>query len=147
VLLTQRASQLKNHAGPDQFPRWQDRPEECRAERGGLARSPEEIGLEARFVSVCGVSRRSHSVERLPGDTGSRLRAPGLRLALDEQEVSDTFEVPLSYVFEPRTSGRSGATSAARRRDPRVGHSIPGTQHLGSYCGNVAQSVPPVRGG
>jgi 8-oxo-dGTP pyrophosphatase MutT (NUDIX family) len=66
-----------------------------------LREAREEIGLDARFVSVVGY---------LPDHillTGFRVTPVvsfvrlGFELLLDATEVQDTFEVPLSFVFDP----------------------------------------------
>ena len=54
VLLTQRASQLKNHAGQISFPGGRIEPEDAGPREAALREAHEEIGLEGRFVSVVG---------------------------------------------------------------------------------------------
>jgi hypothetical protein len=82
VLLTQRATQLRQHAGQISFP-------------GG------RIGLDAQFVAVVGYLQ-DHVLL-----TGFRVTPVvafvrlGFELLLDATEVQDTFEVPLSFVFDP----------------------------------------------
>ena len=101
VLLTQRASQLKNHAGQISFPGGRIEPEDAGPREAALREAHEEIGLEAQFVSVVGFLA-DHIVL-----TGFRVTPvvgfvrPGFDLLLDRDEVADTFEVPLSHVFEP----------------------------------------------
>jgi 8-oxo-dGTP pyrophosphatase MutT (NUDIX family) len=109
VLLTQRASQLKNHAGQISFPGGRIEPEDTGPREAALREAHEEIGLEAGFVSVVGFLA-DHILL-----TGFRVTPvvgfvrPGFELLLDRGEVADTFEVPLSHVFEP-------ANHLARRR-------------------------------
>lgn len=101
VLLTQRASQLKNHAGQISFPGGRIEPEDAGPSEAALREAHEEIGLEARFVSVVGYLA-DHILL-----TGFRVTPvvgfvrPGFELLLARGEVQDTFEVPLSHVFEP----------------------------------------------
>jgi 8-oxo-dGTP pyrophosphatase MutT (NUDIX family) len=101
VLLTQRASQLKNHAGQISFPGGRIESEDAGPREAALREAHEEIGLEARFVSVVGYLADHILV------TGFRVTPvvgfvrPGFELLLDRGEVDDTFEVPLSHVFEP----------------------------------------------
>jgi len=109
VLLTQRASQLKNHAGQISFPGGRIEPEDAGPREAALREAHEEIGLEPGFVSVVGFLA-DHILL-----TGFRVTPvvgfvrPGFELLLDRGEVEDTFEVPLSHVFEP-------ANHRARRR-------------------------------
>ena len=101
VLLTQRASQLKNHAGQISFPGGRIEPEDEGPSAAALREAHEEIGLEARFVSVVGFLADHILLSGFRVTPVVAFVRPGFELLLDSQEVSDTFEVPLSYVFEP----------------------------------------------
>ncbi len=101
VLLTQRATQLRNHAGQISFPGGRIESADTGPASAALREAREEVGLEARFVSVVGylpdhVLMSGFRVTPVVGFV-----EPGFELALDAQEVQDTFEVPLSFVFEP----------------------------------------------
>ena len=101
VLLTQRASQLKNHAGQISFPGGRIEQQDAGPLEAALREAHEEIGLESQFVSVAGYLA-DHIISsgfRVTPVVG--LVRPGFELLLDAQEVADTFEVPLSFVFEP----------------------------------------------
>lgn len=101
VLLTERATELKNHAGQISFPGGRIEASDVDPVRAALREAHEEIGLDPRFVSVAGYLP-DHLVT-----TGYRVTpvvgfvTPGFELLLDATEVQDTFEVPLEYVFEP----------------------------------------------
>jgi 8-oxo-dGTP pyrophosphatase MutT (NUDIX family) len=101
VLFTQRATGLRNHAGQVSFPGGRIEPQDGSPRAAALREAHEEIGLEERFVSVVGYLP-DHLVV-----TGFRITPvvafvqPGFELALDAQEVHDSFEVPLDYLFDP----------------------------------------------
>jgi 8-oxo-dGTP pyrophosphatase MutT (NUDIX family) len=101
VLLTQRAETLKDHAGQISFPGGRIEPHDAGPREAALREAHEEIGLEERFVSVVGYLP-DHIVM-----TGFRVTpvvafvSPGFELLLDAEEVANTFEVPVGFVFDP----------------------------------------------
>jgi len=101
VLFTQRATQLRNHAGQISFPGGRIEPEDGTPASAALREAREEIGLDERFVSIIGYLP-DHVVI-----TGFRITPvvafvqPGFELLLASDEVEDTFEVPLKYLFDP----------------------------------------------
>jgi 8-oxo-dGTP pyrophosphatase MutT (NUDIX family) len=101
VLLTQRASQLKNHAGQISFPGGRIEPEDNGPRQAALREAAEEIGLAERFVSVVGYLPDHVLVSGFRVTPVVGFVRPGFELLLAAHEVADTFEVPLSHVFEP----------------------------------------------
>jgi 8-oxo-dGTP pyrophosphatase MutT (NUDIX family) len=109
VLLTQRASQLKNHAGQISFPGGRIEPEDAGPGAAALREAHEEIGLETRFVTLVGYLADHILLSGFRVTPVVAFVRPGFELLLDSQEVQDTFEVPLSHVFAP-------ANHSSRRR-------------------------------
>jgi 8-oxo-dGTP pyrophosphatase MutT (NUDIX family) len=114
VLLTERSVELKSHAGQISFPGGRLEGDET-PRVAALREAREEIGLESEFVSVVGylpdhVLFTGFRVTPVVGFVRS-----GFELSLASTEVQSSFEVPLSYVFEPanhRTRLRRLAGSA-----------------------------------
>ena len=101
VLLTQRASTLRDHAGQISFPGGRIEPEDTDAWSAALRETREEIGLEPDQIEFAGYLP-DHLVV-----TGYRVTPVvgfidgGYRLRLDAAEVDEAFEVPLVYLFDP----------------------------------------------
>jgi 8-oxo-dGTP pyrophosphatase MutT (NUDIX family) len=101
MLFTQRATQLRNHAGQISFPGGRIEAGDGGPKAAALREAREEIGLDERFVSVIGYLP-DHLVI-----TGFRVTPvvafvqPGFELLLASEEVADTFEVAVSYLFDP----------------------------------------------
>jgi 8-oxo-dGTP pyrophosphatase MutT (NUDIX family) len=101
VLLTQRASHLKNHPGQISFPGGRIEPHDAGPWEAAVRETWEEIGLAPGYASRVGYLH-DHAV--LTGYLITPVVAivrPGFTLQLDRTEVDDVFEVPLEFVLDP----------------------------------------------
>ncbi|MEQ1949924.1 CoA pyrophosphatase [Mesorhizobium sp. CN2-181] len=106
VLLTKRAETLRNHTGQVAFPGGRIDPEDRSPEHAALREAEEEVGLAASHVEVLG---------RMPdyvSGSGYRIAPvlsvvrPGFGLSINHDEVDAAFEVPLSFLMNPRNHTR-----------------------------------------
>jgi 8-oxo-dGTP pyrophosphatase MutT (NUDIX family) len=101
VLLTQRTSQLADHAGQISFPGGRVEETDADREETALRETEEEIGLARSHITVLG----RLPVYEIP--SGFRVTPvvgwvePPFDLALDAFEVASVFEVPLGHFLDP----------------------------------------------
>jgi 8-oxo-dGTP pyrophosphatase MutT (NUDIX family) len=101
VLLTQRAAHLNDHAGQISFPGGKIDPTDASPLDAALREAEEEVGLDRRFIDPIGyldLYATSFGFRILP--TVARVE-PGFSLRINEAEVDDAFEVPLSFLMNP----------------------------------------------
>jgi len=100
VLLTQRAADLKQHAGQVSFPGGRMEADDADLAHTALRETQEEVGIAAEQVSVLGF------LEPMPTITGFAvtpvigLVAATVQPVPDHKEVEFAFEVPLSFLLQ-----------------------------------------------
>ncbi len=101
VLLTQRASHLKNHPGQISFPGGRMEPGDAGPWEAALRETQEEIGLAPVFASLAGYLHDHVVLTGYLITPAVAFVRPGFDLQLDRTEVDDVFEVPLEFVLDP----------------------------------------------
>lgn len=106
VLLTKRTEKMRSHSGQVAFPGGAIDPTDASPEDAAVRETLEEIGLGAADIEIVG---------RMPDYvTGSGYRIvpvlgivrPDYLLTINEDEVDDAFEVPLSFLMDPANHRR-----------------------------------------
>ena len=117
VLLTKRTAHLKDHAGQVSFPGGRCEPEDGTPIATAIREAQEEVGLEPRQIEVLGT---------LPDyDTGTGFQVvpvvalvhPPLNLKLDDFEVADVFEPPLSFILDRDNHQRHRVEARGKLRE------------------------------
>ncbi|MBK6401942.1 MAG: CoA pyrophosphatase [Rhodocyclaceae bacterium] len=101
VLLTQRTSHLRDHAGQVSFPGGRSEPRDLTPAATALREAEEEVGLDPGQVEVLGTLNRYQTGTGFTITPVVGLVTPPLDLKLDDFEVADVFEPPLSFLLDP----------------------------------------------
>jgi 8-oxo-dGTP pyrophosphatase MutT (NUDIX family) len=116
LILTRRTEKLRHHSGQIAFPGGSIDPDDASAEDAALRETEEEIGLDRGFIDILG---------RLPdyvSGSGFRIAPvlgvvrPGFLLTVNEDEVDDVFEVPLSFLMDPANHAHKSRVWQGRER-------------------------------
>lgn len=116
VILTKRTEKLRSHSGQVAFPGGRLDPTDPTPEFAALRETEEEIGLSPDFIEVVG---------RMPdyvSGSGFRIAPvlsvvkPGFMLTINEDEVDDAFEVPLSFLMNPANHNRESRVWQQKER-------------------------------
>ncbi|TCI00539.1 CoA pyrophosphatase [Roseococcus sp. SYP-B2431] len=116
VLLTQRASHMRSHAGQVSFPGGRIEPGES-PEEAALREAYEEVALDPSLPRVMGRLPRhltGTGYEITPVIAALR---PGFTLIPSPDEVASAFELPLSILLDPAAPRRERAEWKGRMRE------------------------------
>lgn len=101
MLFTQRTDTLSSHPGQVAFPGGKIDDTDASAEAAALREAEEEIGLSPDAVEMIGrapdyLTGSGYHISPVLG-----VVPPDLSFRLNEEEVSDVFEVPLAFLMDP----------------------------------------------
>jgi 8-oxo-dGTP pyrophosphatase MutT (NUDIX family) len=102
LLLTQRSAELKHHAGQISFPGGGMEAHDADIGETALRETHEEVGIPRQDVAVIGYLRPMPTITGFAVTPTVGLIAPNYQLVIDRTEVEFAFEVPLSFLFDPR---------------------------------------------
>jgi 8-oxo-dGTP pyrophosphatase MutT (NUDIX family) len=116
VLLTKRTEKLRSHSGQVAFPGGAIDPTDASPEDAAVRETLEEIGLGAADIEVVGrmpdyVSGSGYRIAPVLG-----IVRPDYFLTINEDEVDDAFEVPLSFLMDPANHRRESRIWQDRER-------------------------------
>ena len=100
VLLTERASQLTQHAAQVSFPGGRLEDSDPDVAHAALREAHEEIGLDPARVRVFGYLPDHLVISGFRVTPVLALVTPPFSLALNSAEVAEAFEVPVSHIFD-----------------------------------------------
>jgi 8-oxo-dGTP pyrophosphatase MutT (NUDIX family) len=116
IILTQRTTHLRDHAGQISLPGGRLEPADSGPADAALREASEEIGLAPAKVELLGGLRHYDTV------TGFRIHPvvgwiePPVALTPDPYEVAEVFELPLSFVRDARNHRRDSHDRNGERR-------------------------------
>ena len=103
VLLTQRTDHLEHHAGQISFPGGRTEEEDANPVETALREAEEEIGLHRQHVvEIAGFLDLYQTVTGFLVTPVVGFITPPFKLALDDFEVAEAFEVPLEFILDAR---------------------------------------------
>lgn len=104
VLLTQRATTLKEHAGQISFPGGRIEPDDADAWHAALREAYEEIGLRRELVEFAGYLPDHIVISGFRVTPVVGFVKPEHQLRIATAEVHDVFEVPLDFILDEAQS-------------------------------------------
>jgi 8-oxo-dGTP pyrophosphatase MutT (NUDIX family) len=116
VLLTHRAQDLQVHGGQISFPGGRIEPSDAGPVVAALREASEETGLAVEGVEILGTLPDYLTVTGFEVTPVVGMIDAPIALKLDAREVQDAFEVPLSFLMDPRHHQRHVATMQGTRR-------------------------------
>jgi 8-oxo-dGTP pyrophosphatase MutT (NUDIX family) len=116
VLLTRRTDHLHHHPGQISFPGGRVEDSDTSAVMTALRETEEEIGLDPERVELLGELAEYHTGTGFRVTPVVGLVHPPFELVLDDFEVAEAFEVPLSFLLDPSNRERHEVEYEGRLR-------------------------------
>ena len=101
VILTQRPETMPSHAGQVAFPGGKREADET-ALQAALRETEEEVGLKAEAITIIGRLPSFDAVSDYRVTPFVGIISPDAAIIPDAHEVADVFEVPLSFIMNPK---------------------------------------------
>jgi len=117
VLLTQRTAHLRDHAGQISFPGGRCEDSDTSVEHTALREAQEEVGLDPAQVEVLGLLPEYRTGSGFSIMPVVALVRPPLNLKLDDFEVAEAFEAPLSFLLDPANRKRHSIDHQGGQRE------------------------------
>ena len=117
VLLTQRTAHLRDHAGQISFPGGRCEDSDVSAVATALREAQEEVGLDPAQVEVLGQLPEYRTGTGFSVIPVVALVLPPLNLKLDDFEVAEAFEAPLSFLLDPANRQRHSIDYQGGRKE------------------------------
>jgi 8-oxo-dGTP pyrophosphatase MutT (NUDIX family) len=102
VLLTQRAADLKHHAGQASFPGGRMEPHDPDVRATALRETHEEVGIAPEHIDVIGYLQAMPTITGFAVTPVVGLVRDPVELSIDRTEVEYTFEIPLDFLLDER---------------------------------------------
>jgi 8-oxo-dGTP pyrophosphatase MutT (NUDIX family) len=116
LLLTQRSDTLPDHPGQISFPGGRQETTDQSPAHTALRESAEEIGLDQKRVEILGQIGRYETVTGYAVTPVIGWVEPPFEIYAEPMEVTDVFEVPLSFVLNPENYVQRHREVAGRTR-------------------------------
>ena len=116
VILTQRPSSMRSHAGQVAFPGGKIDPGDASAEDAALREAEEELAIPRNRVRLVGKVDEYRSGSGFAITPVVGIIPPDLPLIPNQDEVDSWFEVPLDYVLNANNQTRKTAIWQGRER-------------------------------